>query len=54
MKKGQRKFKVFFNTDCQKYGVLKFGNLMNDCMATDGNKYVYLINLHILNIVKLL
>lgn len=26
-------FKVFYNPDCNKYGVLKFGNLMNDCMG---------------------
>lgn len=27
------KYKVFYNPDCNKYGVLKFGNLMNDCMG---------------------
>jgi hypothetical protein len=30
------KYKVFKNQDCNKYGVLRFGNLMNDCM---GNRW---------------
>ncbi len=27
------KFKLFYNPDCNKYNVLKYGNLMNDCMG---------------------
>lgn len=27
------KYKVFFNEDCAKYGVLRYGNLWGDCMG---------------------
>lgn len=27
------KYKVFYNPDCAKYGVLRYGNQMNDCMG---------------------
>lgn len=30
------KYKTFYNPDCKKYGVLRFGNLMKDCM---GNRW---------------
>lgn len=28
-----QKYKVFYNPDCAKWGVLRYGNLMNDCMG---------------------
>lgn len=33
---GTQKYKVFYNRDCAKWGVLRYGNLMNDCM---GNRW---------------
>lgn len=32
-KEKMSKYKVFYNKDCAKYGVLRFGNIMNDCMG---------------------
>lgn len=26
-------YRVFYNEDCAKWGVQRFGNLMNDCMG---------------------
>ncbi|MBO7716698.1 MAG: hypothetical protein J6S85_24240 [Methanobrevibacter sp.] len=26
-------YKIFYNADCKKWGVLKFGNIMKDCMG---------------------
>lgn len=26
-------YKIFYNQDCAKWGVLRYGNLMNDCMG---------------------